>query len=60
MTRQDNKREGKTRQDLKREGLRFLWLYKGGGGLNRIQKTNKTKDHQDKRPTRQKTNKTKD
>jgi hypothetical protein len=47
-----------------------LWLYKGGGAQDKTkdqqekkptrQKTNKTKDQQDKRPTRQKTNKTKD
>jgi hypothetical protein len=46
---------------------RFLWLYKWGrrGGSREDkrptrQKTKKTKDLQDKRPTRQKTNKTKD
>ena len=67
-TRQQEGRQDKTRLQKdppprkKRQGLRAR-AFGGcirGGGLKRRQKTNKTKDQQDKRPARQKTNKTKD
>ncbi len=62
MTRQQDGRQDKTRlkknppPKKKRQGLRaraFCGCISGGGGLKRRQKTNKTKEQQDKRATRQ-------